>query len=172
MMGTSKPACGKPMTTLSPLGGSVQPSQYGMASPSRLMPPPTRFAPRTARYAPNAFPMATPLTNPGLSMPPPPPPASGGQIPLSPLADYRPLSPGVCTSSSSSLGGSGSSYPTYATPLAADVGEGGLVNYAGSLSPTGGDLSRYAAAPTENRSPSPPLPLPQTMVRHNSPPSP
>ncbi|KAM7536528.1 hypothetical protein Aperf_G00000088135 [Anoplocephala perfoliata] len=171
MMGTSKPACGKPMTPLSPLGSSLQTSQYGIASPSLLMPPPLRSAPRPACYAPNAFPMATPLTNPGLSMPPPPP-ASSGQMPSSPLADYRPLSPGIDTPSSSSLGGSGSGYPTYATPLATDAGEGGLANYAGSLSPTGGDLRRYAAAPIENRSPSPPLPPPPPgTTQQNSPPS-
>ncbi|VDO06552.1 unnamed protein product [Rodentolepis nana] len=147
MMGTSKPACGKAMTPLSPLGGSMPP-QYGMASPSRLMPPPSRFAPRTARYAPNAFPMATPLTNPGLSMPQPSASSGGSHGPLSPLAEYRP----------SPLGGG--TYPSYATPLS-------------STTDDGGDLRRYTAVapdPIGNRSPSPPLPPPATQ--YHSPPSP
>ncbi|VUZ42655.1 unnamed protein product [Hymenolepis diminuta] len=151
MMGTSKPTCGKAMTPLSPLGSSIPPSQYGMASPSRLMPPPSRFAPRTARYAPNAFPMATPLTNPGLSMPQSSASSGGGHLPLSPLAEYRP-------SSLSSLGGS--TYPSYATPMS-------------STTDDGGDLRRYTAVapgPIGNRSPSPP-PQPPTTQYH-SPPSP
>nr|CDS33580.1 negative elongation factor B [Hymenolepis microstoma] len=148
IMGTSKPACGKAMTPLSPLGGSMPSSQYGLASPSRLMPPPSRFAPRTARYAPNAFPMATPLTNPGLSMPQPSASSAGSHLPLSPLAEYRP----------SPLGGG--PYPSYATPMS-------------STTDDGGDLRRYTAVapdPIGNRSPSPPLPPPATQ--YHSPPSP
>lgn len=144
MMGTSKAMSGKPMTPLSPLGSSMPTSQYGMTSPSRLMPPPSRFAPRPARsYAPS-FPMATPLTNPGLSTPHPP--SSGGSG-LLPLADYRPTS-------LSSLGASvrGSAYPPY---------------------DEGGDLRRYTAippAPIGNRSPSPPSQSSSSM--QYNPPSP
>lgn len=165
-MGTLKPASGMSATPLSPSnsGGTVPQQQCGMASPSRLMPPPMRFAPRSggARYGAgmNAFPMATPLTNPGLSMPPPPPPLApppGRLLPSPPLADYRPPSPSAGTSSAvvgSSSTGSG--YPTYATPMVTDMGEGGcgLGSYSVSLSPTG-DLRRYAA-PMESHSPTPP----------------
>lgn len=115
------------------------------------MPPPARFNRRPSGSRYSAFPMATPLTNPGLSMPPPPPP----QIPL---AEYRPLSPGVVSAGKSSANGT-SCYPTYATPMATDMGDGGtLSGYSMSLSPTG-DLRRYAA-PIESHSPSGPSPEP------------
>ncbi|KAH9282001.1 Negative elongation factor B [Echinococcus granulosus] len=166
MMGTSKLASGMSATPLSPLsgGGTMSQQQCGMASPSRLMPPPMRFVPRSggARYVAgmNTFPMATPLTNPGLSMPPPPSPLApppGRLLPSPPLADYRPPSPGVDASSAvAGSGSTGSSYPTYATPMGTDMGEGGcgLGSYSVSLSPTG-DLRRYAA-PMESHSPSSP----------------
>eukprot|EP00108_Taenia_solium_P000827 TsM_000731800 transcript=TsM_000731800 gene=TsM_000731800 len=166
VMGTLKPASGMSATPLSPLSGvgTMSQQQCGMVSPSRLMPPPVRFAPRSsgARYGAgmSAFPMATPLTNPGLSMPPPPPPLApppGRLLPSPPLVDYRPPSPSA-GASSAVVGSSstGSSYPTYATPMVTDMGEGGcgLGSYSVSLSPTG-DLRRYAA-PMESHSPTPP----------------
>ncbi|KAL5104971.1 Negative elongation factor B [Taenia crassiceps] len=168
IMGTLKPSSGMLATPLSPLsgGGTMSQQQCGMASPSRLMPPPMRFAPRSggARCGSgmNAFPMATPLTNPGLSMPPPPPPLApplGRLLPSPPLAEYRPPSPSAGVSSAV-VGNSStcSSYPTYATPMVTDMGEGGcgLGSYSVSLSPTG-DLRRYAA-PVESNSPTPPQP--------------
>ncbi|VDM19888.1 unnamed protein product [Hydatigera taeniaeformis] len=166
MMGTSKPTSVMSATPLSPLsgGGTMSQQQCGMVSPSRLMPPPIRSAPRSggARYGAGmgAFPMATPLTNPGLSMPPPPPPLApqpGKLLTSPPLADYRPPSPSSGASSAVGSSSIGSSYPTYATPMVTDMGEGGcgLGSYSVSLSPTG-DLSRYAA-PMESHSPTPPL---------------
>uniref|UniRef100_A0A5K3F509 Negative elongation factor B n=1 Tax=Mesocestoides corti TaxID=53468 RepID=A0A5K3F509_MESCO len=80
MMSTSKSSFGKPQTPLSgplsPLGGLQHHGGGSLASPARLMPPPTRFmsssnAGRLAAGSPRSFPVATPLTNPGLSMPPP-----------------------------------------------------------------------------------------------------
>ena len=148
----------KLISPATPSGGTLQ-------HPSRLMPPPSstvfsRFAtPRpnstattlnnnpgssaTSRFA---FPMATPLTNPGLATP-----SANRFMPSSPPLEYRPPSPGG--------GGIGApaGYQMYVMPTSSMALEASPPRESAgySLSSSRLDLKRYAA-PMEPHSPPPP----------------